>query len=53
MSSLVTGSSPFFSSRGLAQLLVDRPDQRPLEAATCVPPLGVAITLTKDRTVVS
>lgn len=53
MSSLVTGSSPFLSrrvSRNWSLMVRTSAFSNP---ATCVPPLGVAITLTNERTVVS
>ncbi len=53
MSSLVTGSSPFLSRRvslSCSLIVRCRARSKPL---TWVPPLGVAITLTNERTVVS
>ena len=52
-SSLVTGSSPFFSSRAARSCsFIVRTSARS-KPDTCVPPCGVAITLTNDRVTVS
>ncbi len=53
MSSLVTASSPFLSRRvSRSNSLTVRTSARS-KPSTWVPPLGVAITLTNDRTVES
>ena len=52
-SSLVTGSSPFFSSRTARSCSFSVRTSARSNPVTCVPPLGVAITLTKDRLTVS
>ena len=52
-SSLVTGSSPFLSSRAARSCsFIVRTSARS-KPDTCVPPCGVAITLTNDRVAVS
>ena len=48
MSSLVTGSSPFFSSRTARSCSFSVRTRARSKPATWVPPLGVAITFTKD-----
>ena len=52
-SSLITGSSPFFSSRDARSCSFSVRTIARSKPATWVPPLGVAITLTNDRVVVS
>src|ERR1022692_2541960 len=47
-SSLVTGSSPFFSSLAARSCSFSVRTSARSNPATCVPPFGVAITLTKD-----
>ena len=52
MSSLVTASSPFFSSRTARSCSFSVRTRARSNPATCVPPLGVAITFTNDRVTV-
>jgi hypothetical protein len=50
---LVTGSSPFFSSRTARNCSFSARTSARSNPVTWVPPLGVAITLTNDRLTVS
>ena len=52
-SSLVTGSSPFFSSRAARNCSFSVRTRARSNPVTWVPPLGVAITFTNDRLTVS
>ena len=52
-SSLVTGSSPFFSSLAARSCSFSVRTSARSNPATCVPPFGVAITLTKDLVTLS
>ena len=52
-SSLVAGSSPFFSSRAARSCVFSVLTSARSNPVTCVPPLGVAMTLTNDRVTVS
>ena len=48
-SSLVTGSSPFFSSRAARSWSFSVRTMARSKPATCVPPCGVAMTFTNER----
>ncbi len=52
-SSLLAGSSPFFSSRAARSCAFSVLTRARSNPVTCVPPLGVAITLTNDTVLVS
>ena len=52
-SSLLAGSSPFFSSRAARNCSFSDLPRARSKPVTCVPPLGVAMTLTNDRVRVS
>ena len=52
-SSLVTGSSPFFSSRAARSCSFSVRTMARSKPATWVPPCGVAMTFTNERTTVS